>query len=471
MNIKDNLLFFISTFPVFITRSNFEIFEILIILLFHFILLILNFVFLKYLKNKSNFVFKIYLSLIATYGLDNHLGLFNGLIQPNINYFFQFFSVVYFAALIIFITLTLFIFVMIYRLNSENILKILLATTITLLVFNFFDNTKNHEKINYFEKDILAKFEKSTVILIFDEMSGLNSLSSKSVEGNEVNKNFIELFGKYNFNYYPNVFSISDNTVTSLTSLVNFNFKINKKDRNKIVTASNNYFTDYDIKQNKLFNNYKSISVIQNMHINFCNNSNVKSCYQYNPFNLDIINAKTDIFSKIISNWSLNGSITAKVIWRLLKQIEFIDSTLEPEGEKKFIKEIMNYSLEKINSKKYDLIFLHVLVPHIPYGFNKQCEYKTKISNLNIYLSVNDKIKQHNIERNCVINILDKFLDKIENIENRKIYIMSDHGSRIVNDKNSSLSTIFAFKNFNNKTSYRINEKNMHKEFKLLNNE
>jgi hypothetical protein len=36
------------------------------------------------------------------YGLDNHLGLFNGLIQPNINYIFQFFSVVYIPALIIF---------------------------------------------------------------------------------------------------------------------------------------------------------------------------------------------------------------------------------------------------------------------------------------------------------------------------------------------------------------------------------
>ena len=131
----------------------------------------------------------------------------------------------------------------------------------------------------------------------------------------------------------------------------------------------------------------------------------------------------------------------------------------------------MDYNLKKINSKKYDLIFSHVLVPHIPYGFNKECEYKTKISNLNIYLSFEDKIKQHNIERNCVINILDKFLDKIENIENHKIFIMSDHGSRIVSDKKSSLSTIFAFKNFNNKTSNRLYEKNMHKEFKILNNE
>lgn len=303
-------------------------------------------------------------------------------------------------------------------------------------------------------------------------MSGMNSLSGESFEGNEVNKNFTKLFDKYNFNYYPNISSISNNTVTSLSSLVNFKFILNDDDNlDKIVSTSDNYFSEYEIKQSKLFDKYKSISVIQNMHINFCSNPNVKSCYQYNPYNLDIINAKTDIFSKIISNWNLSGSIFAKFIWRFLKQVELIESTLEPEGEKKFINEIMDYNLKKINSKKYDLIFSHVLVPHIPYGFNKECEYKTKISNLNIYLSYKDKIKQHNIERNCVINILDKFLDKIENIENHKIFIMSDHGSRIVNDKKSSHSTIFAFKNFNSKTSYRLYEENMHKEFKILNNE
>ncbi len=45
MNIKSNLLFFISTFPVFITRSNFSLIEISIILIFYLILLISNFFF------------------------------------------------------------------------------------------------------------------------------------------------------------------------------------------------------------------------------------------------------------------------------------------------------------------------------------------------------------------------------------------------------------------------------------------
>ena len=471
MNIKSNLLFFISTFPVFITRSNFSLIEISIVLIFYLILLISNFFFLKYLSNKSIFKNKMYVSLIVTYGLDNHLGLFNGLIQPNTAYLFKYFSIIYIPALITVILLFLLIFFITYKLSSENSLKILIATTLTLMTFNLFDISKNHKEIYYFEKDTLEKFERSTVILIFDEMSGLSSLASESHEGNQVNMNFIKLFNKFNFNYYPDIFSIYDNTVSSLSSLINFNTKLDTETRDESTIASKNYFTEYDVSQNKLFDKYQSISVIQNMHINFCNNINVKSCYQYNPFNLDIINAKSNNFSKIISIWSLNGSISAKFFWRLLKQISLIDSNLEPEGEKRFINEIMNYSLENINSKKYDLIFLHVLVPHIPYGFNEECDYKNEISNLNIYLSIKDKIKQHNIERNCVINILDQFLEKINRIENHKIFILSDHGSRITKDKKSSLSTIFAVKKFDSKTSNKLYKMNMHQEFKNLNDE
>ena len=397
--------------------------------------------------------------------------LFNGLIQPNLNIFLNFFTIVYVPAFLVLISIFLLIFLIIFKLESHNSIKILLATTLTLIFFNIIDNTKHHNQIKFFEKQSIKKFENSKIILIFDEMSGMNSLASKSPEGKIVNQNFIKLFDKYNFNYYPNIFSISDNTVGSLSSLINFKTKLTEDNIKKFSSPSKNYFSEYNIKQNNLFDKHKSVSVIQNMHINFCNNSNVTKCYQYNPLNLEIINADIDPLSKIISSWSLNGSIVAKLIWRVFKQFGLITSILEPEGEKKFIKEIFNYTLNEINSKKYDLIFLHILVPHIPYGFNKKCEYNVKISNFNTYLNQEAKIKQHNIERNCLINFIDKFLNKIDFIDNHKIFIMSDHGSRIANVKNSSFTTIFAHKNVNSIIGNSLNEKNMHKEFKILNNE
>ena len=47
MNIRNNLLFFISIFPVFAIRSNFEIIEIFYISLIVFFFLFLNFFFKK----------------------------------------------------------------------------------------------------------------------------------------------------------------------------------------------------------------------------------------------------------------------------------------------------------------------------------------------------------------------------------------------------------------------------------------
>ena len=53
------------------------------------------------------------------------------------------------------------------------------------------------------------------MIIIWDEMSGLNSLSSNNKEGKIVNANFIKLFEKYNFDFIL-TFSLSDNSVTQL---------------------------------------------------------------------------------------------------------------------------------------------------------------------------------------------------------------------------------------------------------------
>ena len=289
-------------------------------------------------------------------------------------------------------------------------------------------------------------------------MSGLNSLSSKTKMGKVVNNKFEDFFKKYNFNYYTNTFSISKNSVGSIASLINFREELDNIQT--LVEPSKNYFVEYEIKKNLFFDKFNSISVIQNIHIDYCKNVKVNKCYQYNPLNLGIINAQTDILSNFISSWTLNGSIIAKLFWRIFKQFEIINSTLEPEGEKLFINNLLNYAYSDIISKKYDLIFIHLLVPHKPYGFNNNCNYEVGLSNLNTYMSIDENIKQHNIERNCVIKFMDTLLSKINNINNFEIFIMSDHGSRITSKENSSLSTIFAQKNFMQRKFNKITNKN-----------
>jgi len=65
-----------------------------------------------------------------------------------------------------------------------------------------------------------------------------------------------------------------------------------------------------------------------------------------------------------------------------------------------------------------------------------------KLSNLNIFMKQDQHIKQHNIERNCMITFLINFFEKIKKSEeysSLNIIIMSDHASRITEkDKHST---------------------------------
>ena len=469
MNMKDNLIFFLSIFPVFIVRSNLNIIEIFFILSAVIILTVINYFVTKYLNQKEHLISKyIYTSFILTYGLDNHLGLFNGVIQPNVGIFLKYFSVIYIPALFILIILVSIFFFIQKKTTYQKTSTIFIITMLSLFIFNIFDNTKSNNKIPYFKKETIGKSKKTTLIMIWDEMSGMNSLSSETNDGREFNKVLTNFYNKFNFEYYPNTFSNSDNSVSSISSLINFHKKIDQKSRNQFASESNNYFVEYYIKKNKLFEKFHSVSVIQNLHLNYCRSKNVNKCYQYDPYNLDKINAKIDSFSKIISLWSLNGSIVGKFFWRSLKQLELTTSILEPEGEKLFIKNILNLVHKDILSEEYDLIFMHVLVPHKPYGLNKNCDFETKISNLNIFFDKNKHFNQHNIERKCVVKFMDEFLSKLENLDKIKIFIISDHGSRITNSDKSSLSSIFAFKNFGNNSAKRIENKVITQEiFKL----
>ena len=82
---------------------------------------------------------------------------------------------------------------------------------------------------------------------------------------------------------------------------------------------------------------------------------------------------KDTYLTKIISIWKLNGSIVSAIVWRSLREFRIIDSTLEPEGHKTSFQNLFKSLENDIYSKKYDLIFVHTLVPHRPYGFDSKC--------------------------------------------------------------------------------------------------
>ena len=140
---------------------------------------------------------------------------------------------------------------------------------------------------------------------------------------------------------YTNAFSISDNSGTTISYLLNFEDKLDNGNlRRKFITKSIQYFNEYDFKQNKLFDEFNSISVIQNVHLNFCTHPKVKTCYQFNPYltkDLYLNGFKDNKLTKFFSLWKIEGSSSAKIFWRIFRQLGLTDSILEPEAHKVFL--------------------------------------------------------------------------------------------------------------------------------------
>ena len=252
MNLRYNIIFFLSFFPIFIIKSNLNFIELFFILTFFLILCLFNFLFIKILIDKKNIYNVIYQSLIMVYGLDNHLGLFNGLIQSNIGFFLKHFNVIYIPGLLVLLILFILFFFLKLNLDESKLSKIFITSLLTLFIFNIIDDTKSYTKIPYFEKENSKTFKQTTFVMLWDEMSGLNSLSSKSKEGKQVDYNFEKLFQKYHFDYYTKSYSISKNSVTSISSLVNFKDDVDSEIK-VLASSSKNYFIEYDINKNLFF--------------------------------------------------------------------------------------------------------------------------------------------------------------------------------------------------------------------------
>lgn len=452
MNIvKTSFLCIAAFFPIFTLKSNLNFYEILLSILFFLVpTLILNYFLIKK-QLLNNFFFKLYLSSLVVLSIDNCLGLWNGVIQPFRFILIDIFQVIYYPS-ILFLLILIIIFYLIITYTEKNFLNIILVFISTIFLFSVFDQTKSYKKIKDYELESKKIFKNTNIVFIFDEMSGLNSFESKNDSNFKFDEKIRKFYKKNNFEFYSNIKSISSNSVSSISSLLNLTSDFVRK---QTVRESKNYFYEYELVKNLLFQKFKNISVYQNIHIDFCKAKNVSKCKTYNPFNQKVFldGFKDTAFTKIISLWKLNGSIISTIAWRTLREIRVIDSILEPEGHKTSFNDLFNNINEDVVSKNFDLIFIHTLVPHRPYGFNKNCKYEGKLSLRNNFFSEKEHISQHNLERNCVIIFLDDFINDLKlngELDSINLTILSDHGARIKkNDESSFLSVIFANKNKN----------------------
>jgi len=452
---KTNFLIFISFFPVFIFRSDLSFYEIIYtVSIFTTPFFLINYFLIKK-KLLNNIFFRFYLSLIIIYGVDNHLGLWSGIIQPIRYTLIDIFGVIYLPGLILFIGLVMLTYYIIL-LSKNKFYNIFLVFLCTIFIFGIFDQTKSHKKVKTFIHENDNKYSKTKVVIVFDEMSGFNSFESLNYNGSIFNKSGKEFFKKHNFEFYSDVKSVTANTAASLSALLNFSE--DPLTRIRLLEQSPNFFFEYQLNENSFFDRYKNVSVYQSIHIDFCNSLSVSKCESYNPFSqTEFMNGfKNSILTKIVSIWKLNGSISSAIVWRSLRALRIVDSILEPEGHKATFQNLFT-SLEKdIYSQKYDLIFVHTLVPHKPYGFDSNCNYDGSLSLNNRYFSIKKQVEQHNLERKCTLYYMDIFLENLKEnnvIDSIDFTLLSDHGARIKKTSDSSFSTIYALKNID--TNYK----------------
>ena len=453
------ILVLISFFPVWILRSNLSIIEILLSLVIFFILPFLIFKFLFIFKsfkiNNNSYI--ALMSLIIFYGIDNHLGLKNGLMSWNADI-----AMIIKNSVLIIFTFIMVIFITIKYTNTKTILVFFTFLSV-VGIYNIFDQTKSYKKITNFEHASKYKFNKTTIVFLFDEMSGVNSPESIKYNGNFFLDYSEYFFKKYNFVVYPNAETKYSSTIASIPSYMNFIKKADKQDDSSIEIAYKNYYQNYTLLNNKFFEKFKSISTFQNIHIDYCKHINVKKCDSYNAYKQEsFVNGfKDSALTKIFAVLKLNGSIIGNLVFELFKRLRLIDDLVSPAGEKATLPNLLKKIEKDVISKKYDLIFIHTLVPHVPYGYTKDCSYDGKLSFSSSRLSTQQKIEQHNIERVCVLKFLDKSFNKLIN-KNLNIILISDTGSKI--EGTNKLSTFLAEKNSVDKYKV-VNQKILVSEF------
>jgi hypothetical protein len=458
----------ISLFPLWAFRFNLIFFDyVLILTLFFFIpFLIHNKISELFSKNHS-LPFLIWISFLFVYSIDQNLGLWS--FSTNL---FKIHSSIYFESLLfifLFFLATL-IFILVLKKNG---IKIFFSIILSIFLFNTIDTSKNLTSFPKVEKNNFSDYlnqgpNNKKLILILDEMSGINGSDSNHSSGKKAKQALLELFKENNFDVYTNIYSIFTNTARSIPSILNFFTNTEKYEttqngrRYLFIEKSKNYFQQFNLIQNSFFDSksVKNIIVYQSMYINYCNHKKVFKCYQFNPFNYKkeyLIGFKNNSLTRIFSAYKNNASASSNILWKLLRLNKIIDSSLEPEGQKASFKYRLDNILNSLENENADLLFAHILVPHTPYGFNKKCQYDGSLANYFTRMSSDQKKNQHNQERVCVAFFLKKFFELLKEKKmfyDLEILIFSDTHSKINNNIFDN-SVLFAIKK-SKSNSYKI---------------
>ena len=500
MNMKLNSIFgLVTLFPIWAFRGNLSYWELFLTIVIFFVAPFTVHLYLCYAfkkkTNSFNLYIIVYFSLLIVFCLDQNLGLWNtslkfmGIFSPIVDMR----SHSQYTIASIFLLIVLLFTVLALKIMKKNGFTIIFVFILSITLFNLFDYRKNISSFpsieNRTKKSISTEKTKDLknffLVIILDEMSGINSYDSDHYSGTIAANKLIKTFRDNDFEVFVNAKTLYNGTKRSIPSIVNYitskeeyaNLNLNKPGNRRflLLKKSNNYFITHELLENKFFDNseFSKISVFQSMFVNFCKHKKVIKCNQYNPFNKDqtfLKGFRNSYLTLIISVFKNNSSIIGNTFWRITRHLNLADSLLDPEGEKASFEYILNQIFLSISSKEIDLVFAHILVPHVPYGFDNNCNYDGYRGVRYNSMSIDDKRSQHNLERNCVAIFFDVFFEKLKKKkvwEDLEITILSDHDSRI-SEKDIPHTAVFAHKSLKNKSKLNYDSKTTNQIFKKL---
>jgi hypothetical protein len=437
------LLVILSIFPIWLFKSSFNFNWLLIYLII--IFCIPFFLITFFLRNVDGYYFSgnltiiqnFVISSIILYGLDQHIGLWE-----IVNYFISRGRELYIVAIILIISL----WILTSYLVKRSYIKYLFILLVVTFSYNLFSQDKNLKKIestisfnNYADSNLMINVSreemKPILFIILDEMNGIGSLDKVIQNYEKAKKSYLDIVNTHNFTIYPNSYTMFSTTSYSVSRMLNFDTSLTDPNNDNYVTDHDEYFFTKKLLKNKFFDSLdnKKIYVKQSRGLDYCNNINVVRCDTFNPLSKNIlkeINYFNPILSEFISKFTYQNSIFARFLSRFLVELNLINLSNSPRTNKAYFEKDLSKLFEVIKNEKYDLYFAHFLVPHKPFGFDKECNYKN-FAALNfdpIFMKT-----QHNNEIYCTNLFLNNFLNrmkKLANYNNFKIIIVSDHGAR-----------------------------------------
>ena len=290
--------------------------------------------------------------------------------------------------------------------------------------------------------------------IILDEHIGIEGIPPEENKKIEVTNSLKSKYIQNGFQVYGRAYSRYTATKDSFTSFLML----------KAIDNPSKYYQrnaeTYYLKENKYFEklsrNGYHINVIQSTFLDLCNknkNISIKRCITYDILPSYSLENRPDSLLLVFS--SVLKKIHIRHLYGKLQQSSLGKSLGLPYLVTESAQAAYNafpMTLELLkNVEMGNAYFVHLLLPHGPYRFNKECSFTAGRTP-----SESETKYQHYLEQvACVQSLLDQLLSKLDDnskFKNSTIIIHGDHGSRVVppegidSDENfiQSFSTFFA---------------------------